>query len=88
MQEAGFINFVRTILIILTIYYLVKFFVKYVAPVLLVKYVQKKTAQQQGQQSYNDDVVKEGTTIIEKKPSEKTSSSVVGEYVDFEEIKD
>ncbi|ANW95273.1 hypothetical protein AXE80_02770 [Wenyingzhuangia fucanilytica] len=83
MQEAGFINFIRTLLIILAVYYIFKFFVKYVIPVLLVNYVQKKT----GQQVKKEPVEKEGTVTIERKPSQNNRvDDSVGEYVDYEEI--
>lgn len=83
MQEASFMGLIRTILIILTIYYVIKFFVKYIAPVLLVNYVQKKA----GQQVKEEPTVKEGTTVIDKKPQEKNIvNDNVGEYVDYEEV--
>ena len=83
MQEAGFINFIRTLLIILAVYYIFKFFVKYVVPVLLVNYVQKKT----GQQVKKEPLEKEGTVTIDKKPSQNNVvNDNVGEYVDYEEI--
>ncbi|NIJ46021.1 hypothetical protein FHR24_002499 [Wenyingzhuangia heitensis] len=56
---------------------------KYIAPVLLVKYVQKKT----GQQYTEEPKTKEGTTTIDKKPQEKNIvGDNVGEYVDYEEV--
>lgn len=56
---------------------------KYIAPALLMNYVQKKT----GQQVKPDPKVKEGTTIIDKKPQDKTIvNDNVGEYVDYEEV--
>ncbi|GGF76596.1 hypothetical protein [Wenyingzhuangia marina] len=83
MQEAGFINFIRTLLIILAVYYIFKFFVKYVVPVLLVNYVQKKT----GQQVKKEPLEKEGTVTIDKKPAQNNVvNDNVGEYVDYEEI--
>lgn len=84
MAEASIVGFVRTILIILAIYYVVKFFIKYIAPVLLVNYVQKKTGQQYTKQEPKQ---KEGTTTIEKTPQSKTTvNNNIGEYVDYEEV--
>jgi len=75
----------RTLLIIAVIYYLGKFFFKYIAPVLLTNYVKNKTDQQFGEsQKYN--TTKEGTTTIDRKPEQKKTSSSVGEYVDYEEV--
>lgn len=83
MQEAGIINFIRTLLIIAAIYYGFKFFIKYIAPILLVNYVKKKT----GQQVKQEPLEKEGTVTIDKKPQEnKTTNNNVGEYVDYEEV--
>ncbi|MDO6737803.1 DUF4834 domain-containing protein [Wenyingzhuangia sp. 2_MG-2023] len=84
MQEASVMGLIRTILIIMAIYYVAKFFMKYIAPVLLVKYVEKKTGQQQ---TKKETVTKEGTTTIDKKPQQNsTVSDNVGEYVDYEEV--
>ncbi len=84
MQEASFMGLIRTILIILTIYYIFKFFMKYIAPALLVKYVQKKTGESYTQRPSSQ---KEGTTTIDKKPqNKKVINDNVGEYVDYEEV--
>lgn len=89
MQEAGPLNFLRTILIILVIYYIIKFLAKYIAPVLLKRYInkmQERAQQYQGGQPAEPDV-KEGETIIDKTPRKTNQSSKnVGEYVDYEEI--
>jgi len=83
MQEASFMGLIKTLAIMMAIYYLFKFFIKYIAPVLLVKYVQKKTEQPQ----QREPKTKEGTTTIVKKPNEKkVVNDGVGEYVDYEEV--
>lgn len=83
MQQASFMGLIRTLLIIMAVYYVIKYFMKYIAPVLLVKYVQK----QAGQQVKREPVTKEGTTTIDKKPQEKSRiNDNVGEYVDYEEV--
>lgn len=76
---------IKTILVFFAIYYISKFFMKYIAPVLLVKYVNKKTGQQaQGAKKPRE---KEGTVTIDKKPQETTTiKDGVGEYVDYEEV--
>ena len=78
----------RTIGIILLIYYIFKFSAKLFAPYLMKKMVNKmqdKARQQQGgQQESNVDI---GETIIDKKPLKKNqSNNSVGEYVDYEEV--
>lgn len=89
INEAGPVNFFKTILIILIIYYALKFLAKLFAPYLIKKAVdkvQKKAAQQyQNQQQAPD--VEVGKTVIDKKPNTtKQSNNSVGEYVDYEEI--
>lgn len=78
----------RTILIIVLVYYAVKFCVRFFGPYLINKAVQKvhKKAKEQ-QYSQKENTVEEGKTVIDKKPSNsKQSNDSVGEYVDFEEI--
>ncbi|WP_255554312.1 MULTISPECIES: DUF4834 family protein [unclassified Tenacibaculum] len=88
INEAGPMNFLRTILIIILVYYVLKFLVKLFAPYLLKKAVdkvQKKAAQQYSNQQ--ESTVDEGKTVVDKKPQDsKQSNNSVGEYVDFEEI--
>lgn len=84
--------FLKTILIILLVYYGLKILIKMFAPKLM-GYAAKKTEQhfrerfgefadaQRGQQT------EEGDVVIEKKPlKDKQSKGTVGEYIDFEEI--
>ncbi|CAM1357882.1 conserved hypothetical protein [Tenacibaculum sediminilitoris] len=90
INEAGPVNFLKTILIILLIYYAVKFLVRLLGPYLIKKAVdkvQKKAGQQyRNQQESNVEV---GKTVIDKKPNNtKESNNSVGEYVDYEEIDD
>ena len=80
-------NFLRTILILMLIYYALKFLVKLFAPYLLKKAVDK--VQKKAQQQYNqqESTVEEGKTVVDKKPQNtKQSNNSVGEYVDFEEL--
>lgn len=88
IHQAGPMTLLRTILIILLVYYAFKFLAKLFGPYLLKKAVDK--VQKKAQQQYNEkqnSTVKEGETIIDKKPNNsKESNNSVGEYVDFEEI--
>ncbi|PKH53018.1 DUF4834 domain-containing protein [Tenacibaculum sp. Bg11-29] len=82
-------NFLKTIFIIVLIYYIVKFFVKLFAPYLLKKAVDKvqKKAEQQYKNKQRETTVEEGKTVVDKTPKNtKQSNNSVGEYVDFEEI--
>jgi hypothetical protein len=78
----------RTLLIILTFYYLFKIISRYVLPFLLKRFVstmQNKAQQQTKQQQ--ESKAKVGETVIDEKPTkDNQSNNSVGEYVDYEEI--
>jgi len=81
-------GFFKTILILLFIYYAFKFFIRLFGPLLMKKAVDKmKKKAEEKFAGTQQPTVKEGETIIDKKPqnSKKTNDSV-GDYVDFEEI--
>ncbi len=84
--------FLKTILIILLVYYLLKFLVRFFAPKIL-NYAAKKTEShfKQAFEGFgNQRTSKEekvGDVIINKKTSKKKDESEkVGEYIDFEEL--
>jgi len=89
MQEAGPVNFMRTILIIILIYYAFKLIARYVLPFFLKQFIHKmqdKAQQQYGNQQQETNV-NVGETSIDKKPNDQAkSNNSVGEYVDYEEI--
>lgn len=81
----------QTILIVILVYYGLKFLLKWLAPKLLnyaVKKTNERFSQQFGNtQDFGREPSKEGETIISKKPPRKSNpSKKVGEYIDFEEI--
>ncbi|WP_417360274.1 DUF4834 family protein [Galbibacter sp.] len=86
---------IRTILIIILVYYGFKILSRLFAPYLM-KYASKKMGEkfeqqykaQQQQNQRNTSKYKEGETVIDKKPqsSNSNSSNKVGEYIEFEEI--
>jgi hypothetical protein len=84
--------FLRTILIILLVYYLFKFLAKWFAPRLFSyaakkteAHFQKKFGDFAGQNKEPEERV--GDIIIDKKPRKKGGASQnVGEYIDFEEV--
>ncbi|MHA7844301.1 MAG: DUF4834 family protein [Winogradskyella sp.] len=85
----------RTILIILLVWYGLKILSRLFAP-LLVKFVAKKAEERFGQQfggfqnqsqQHKEQKRKEGETVIDKMPNrQKSSNDKVGEYIDYEEI--
>lgn len=90
MQQAELMGFLRTILIIIFVYYLLKFLGRVFAPMIMKKVVnnmQQKAQQQYNAQHQHTAKAREGETVIDKKPNtQPQSNSSVGEYVDFEEI--
>jgi hypothetical protein len=82
-------GFLRTIAIIVLIYYGIKFLARLLAPFLIKKMADKMTSQFQNPYQKEQETKAEGEVTVEKKPS-KTSkfSDTEGEYVDYEEIKD
>ena len=91
MQEASFQGILKTILIIMLVYYGLKLIGRYIIPIFfkkMVKNFEKKVKEQQGFQQPVDKV-KEGETTIDKKPLQtKESNKNVGEYVDYEDVDD
>lgn len=84
-------TFIKTILIILLVYYGLKILFQFAKPCLM-KYITKK-AGQRFEQSFGGNPFqqpkqkKEGEVSIDKAPlKNKTSNNSVGDYVDFEEI--
>ncbi len=89
MEEASVMGFLRTILILILVYYVLKWLGRILFPVLFQKAVrnfESKMRQEQGQTQASDQV-KEGETVIDRKPGpQRESNKNVGEYVDYEEI--
>lgn len=87
LQFASATGFIRTILIILVIYYVLKVLSRLFAP-LLMKFVAKKAQEHFGGpfQKQNEPSRKEGEVTIDKVPNTKSSNKNVGDYIDYEEI--
>ncbi|MBN2173365.1 MAG: hypothetical protein JW731_04495 [Bacteroidales bacterium] len=75
----------RTILIIVLVYYLVKLIARYVLP-LIVRYFIRKA--QNDIQAREGKRKKQGEMNIEYSPDKKQATDKLGEYVDYEEVKD
>lgn len=82
----------RTILIIVVVWYLFKVLARIFAP-FLMKFAAKKAEQRFGDQfgqfqkkTQQASNAKEGEITIDKIPKTKTSNKNVGDYVDYEEI--
>ena len=84
----------RTLAIIVIVYYVIKFIGRYILPLFvgkIVDNVEKKMREQQEQfnSQQQKSTGKVGETVIAKKPSDyKEGNKNVGDYVDYEEVKD
>jgi hypothetical protein len=90
MQEAS-IQGLWFILLLILGYYAFKWLARIFLPIMMQKVVknfEQKAREQQGYQNPSQKV-KEGETVIDKKPAEpRVSNNNVGEYVDFEEVEE
>lgn len=81
------VNFIKTLIIILVIYFGIRLFTRYILPMLVdkgMKNMQQKMydQQKQNQQSNRN----EGDVTIQNKKTGNSQGKDEGEYVDFEEI--
>jgi hypothetical protein len=83
------VNFIRTIIIIVAIYFALKLFTRYVLPLILENKI-RQMQQNMNERSRNqrDGGKKEGEVTIDyNSPNKnKSRSQNEGEYVDFEEV--
>ena len=79
----------RTLLIILLIYYGAKLVARFVFPLVMNRFannIEKRFQEQQDQFRRDQQQTKVGETVIDKAPKEERSNKDVGEYIDFEEV--
>lgn len=79
----------RTILIILLIYYGLKLVARFAFPMVMKRFtntMEKRFNEQKDQFKRDRQPTKVGETIIDKAPKQERSNKDVGEYVDFEEV--
>lgn len=92
IKTLAIVNVLRTLAIIIIVYYVLRWLTRIFAPVVMKRMVNKMQEKAQQQQQYyqqtqNTTSAQEGETVIDKRPSKtKQSNDSVGEYVDFEEI--
>ena len=82
------VNFLRTILIIVVIYYGIRLFSRYVLPLLVDKGLKNMQQKMQNQQRQNQRPSRpDGEVTIENnKNTDRNKSQNQGDYVDFEEV--
>lgn len=95
IQTASAMGLLRTILIILLVYFGVKILARLFAPILM-RFMAKKAQEKFGEQfggfqnqanKRQKQQQKEGETVIDKMPNQnKNSNDKVGEYIDYEEL--
>lgn len=78
----------RTLFVILIIYYALKIVSRYILPIILKSAVNKVQKNMNKQQAPKQDNTKVGETTVDYTPNTTSSSNKVGEYVDFEEVND
>jgi len=79
----------KFILLLIIIYYLLRLLIRYVLPILLKHFIQRKFSEF-GNNMHHDQYQTNHEETIFKSPdkSKKHISKNTGEYIDFEEIKD
>jgi hypothetical protein len=83
------VNFIRTIIIIVAIYFALKLFTRYVLPLILENKIrQMQQNMNERSRNHNNGGKKEGEVTIDyNAPNKnKSRSQNEGEYVDFEEV--
>ncbi len=81
------VNFIRTIIIIVIIYFGIRLITRYVLPLIIDKSVKNMQQKMYDQQRQNQRSRRqEGEVTVEKKNSGSKNDRDEGEYVDFEEV--
>ena len=79
----------RTLLIILLIYYGLKLVARFAFPMVMKRFgknMEKRFNEQKAQFNKDQQQTKVGETVIDKAPRQDQSNKNVGEYVDFEDV--
>ena len=81
MTQASVVGVFRTILIILLVYYVIKWLTRLFFPLLMKKYFGSQGRSQQKEDRPEGDI-----TIIKRGEKPKGDDNKLGDYVDFEEM--
>jgi hypothetical protein len=76
----------RIILIVIIVYYVLKFIGRYLLPIILKSAIKK--VQHDFQQQHQPAERNPGEIKVEYSPKKKSPDGELGEYIDYEEIKD
>lgn len=80
--EAGPVTFMRTILIIVIVYYGLKYLLKFLFPIFVKKFIQRQQDKFQGANNENTDSPNQ-TPPQKAAPAKKDD---LGDYVEYEEV--
>lgn len=83
MQTASFAGILRTLFILILIYYAIKFLFRLLAPIILEQAVKKAQQNMYDRQQQYNNMQQQPYNATSEKPKEKKK---VGEYIDYEEI--
>ncbi len=86
MQEASLTGLLRTLAIILVIYYGIRIIARYVFPLFIKRTMNKMEDKFRAQQEAQQPQHKVGETVIDKKPESRKKEIDDGEYIDYEEV--
>jgi len=78
----------RTLLVFVIIYYAFKLVARYILPIILKSAVNKVQKNMNKQYAPEKDNTKEGETTVDFTPDTTSKTANVGEYIEFEEVKD
>jgi hypothetical protein len=82
-----FIGFIRTVLVLLIIFYAARLITRFVVPLLFQKTMRDMQAKMQQQmRDQQRQGKREGEVTIERNNNQNSRQSQTGEYVDFEEV--
>lgn len=93
METASFSGLINTLLFIIIFYYVLKFLARLFLPIIVKKFAEKAAQQferqHQNQQNQNTSYkqTSENQTNGGKNRTKTKEKKIVGEYIDFEEIK-
>jgi hypothetical protein len=89
VQEAGLISFLRTLAIILLVFYGIRLLLRYLAPFLLKMFINKQRKAYENATQPNRGETKDGEVHIKaSRKAHRQDDESLGDYVDYEEIEE
>lgn len=89
VQEAGLISFLRTLAIILLVFYGIRLMFRYLAPFLLKMFINKQRKAYENATQSDGSEAKDGEIHIKANGNaQRHDDESLGDYVDYEEIEE